>query len=194
MVNSNLNTSSLASSNLDFKSVRKPVFATKLNLVALMDIFTILVFFMLLNSGDSNQLENAKFVTLPDSSANASPHVEASIIIGEEEIWLNDESVIRIEEVLNSEDKLIAPLSVALKDYTEKKEQMTSYEKANGLAVTIMGDRSVSYSLLERVMATCNAENFRDISLAVNRVKSSVIVTSPQNAIGNSQQVSAGES
>ncbi|MCW8876388.1 MAG: biopolymer transporter ExbD [Kangiellaceae bacterium] len=192
MVSSNVNSSSLASSNLDFKSVRKPAFATKLNLVALMDIFTILVFFMLLNSGDSNQLENAKFVKLPDSSAKASPHVEASIIIGEDEIWLNDESVIRIEEVLNSEDKLIAPLSVALMNYTEKKEQLTSYEKANGLAVTIMGDRSVSYSLLERVMATCNAENFRDISLAVNRVESSVIVTSPQDASGRGQQVSAG--
>ena len=193
MVNSNLNSSSLASSNLDFKSVRKPAFATKLNLVALMDIFTILVFFMLLNSGDSNQLENAKFVKLPDSSAKAAPHVEASIIIGEEEIWLNDESVILIADVAKSEEKLIEPLSAALKAYTEKKEELTSYEKANGLAVTIMGDRSVSYSLLERVMATCNAENFRDISLAVNRVKSSVIMASDSGS-ETSQPIEAGES
>lgn len=187
MVNTSLNTS-----NLNFTSVRKPVFATKLNLVALMDIFTILVFFLLLNSGDANQLENAKFVKLPDSSAKAAPHVEASIIIGEEDIWLNNESIIKVEEVLNSDKKLIEPLSEALKAYTEKKEELTSYEKANGLAVTIMGDKSVSYSLLERVMATCSAENFRDISLAVNRVESSVISAAPAEQANVSQRANVG--
>lgn len=189
MVNTNLNTS-----NLNFTSIRKPAFASKLNLVALMDIFTILVFFLLLNSGDANQLESAKFVKLPDSSAKASPHVEASIIIGEEEIWLNNESISTVDEVLNSDKKIIEPLSIALKAYTEKKDELTSYEKVNGLAVTIMGDKSVSYSLLERVMATCSTENFRDISLAVNRVESSVLINAPAGQTETSEQASLGGS
>lgn len=176
MVNTSLNTS-----NLNFTNIRKPVFASKLNLVALMDIFTILVFFLLLNSGDANELENAKFVKLPDSSAKAAPHVDASIIIGEEDIWLNNEVIISVDDALSSDKKLISPLAEALKAYTEKKETLTSYEKANGLAVTIMGDKSVSYSLLERVMTTCSSENFRDISLAVNRVEAPTIFSQPGN-------------
>ena len=48
---------------------KKKEYTTKLNLIALMDIFTILVFFLLINSGDSKQLEKAEFVKLPDSSA-----------------------------------------------------------------------------------------------------------------------------
>ncbi|TQV76942.1 biopolymer transporter ExbD [Aliikangiella marina] len=187
MIKTSLNTSHLEQSNLNFSSVKKPAFATKLNLVALMDIFTILVFFLLLNSGDANQLENAKFVKLPDSSAKSAPHVEASIIIGEDEIWLNNESIILIEEVAQSKEKIIGPLAEALQAYTEKKETFTSYEKANGLAVTIMGDKSVSYSLLERVMATCSAENFRDISLAVNRIASSSILVAQPNGSGTEQ-------
>lgn len=191
MVKTSLNTSSLDHSQLSFTSVKKPAFATKLNLVALMDIFTILVFFLLINSGDSEQLQNAKFVKLPDSSAKAAPYVEASIIIGEEEIWLNDESVVLIEDIVLTKQKLIEPLSVALKEYTEKKEQLTSYEKANGLAVTIMGDKTVSYSLLERVMATCSSENFRDISLAVNRIESSAVVAVSSEPLSSNQPVTS---
>jgi len=167
---------SLTTSNLNFQGYQKPQHATKLNLVALMDIFTILVFFLLLNSGDSSQIQNAKFVKLPDSSASAASHIEATIIIGAGEIWLNNERVITIDEVLNSKDKFIGILSERLVEYAEKKGELTNYEKSNGMAVTIMGDKTVSFSLLEKVMATCSAENFRDISLAVNRVAASAIM------------------
>jgi len=170
---------SLNTSNLNFQGYQKPHHTAKLNLVALMDIFTILVFFLLLNSGDSSQIQNAEFVKLPDSHASAASHIEATILIGAGEIWLNKEKIISIDEVLGSKDKLIAPLAERLVEYASKRGELTSYEKINGLAVTIMGDKEVSYSLLERVMATCSAENFRDISLAVNRVAAkSVIVKS----------------
>ena len=38
-----------------------------LNLVSLMDIFTILVFFLLVNSGQVETLPNARDITLPES-------------------------------------------------------------------------------------------------------------------------------
>jgi len=155
---------------LSATEVKKPNFATKLNLVALMDIFTILVFFLLLNTGDADRLQNAKFVKLPDSSAVAAPHGEAMIIIDEDEVWLNDELIVNVEDMSKDPKKSIETLSEALKAYTSKRGELSSYEKANGLAVTIMGDKSVPFSLLERVMSTCSTENFRDISLAVNRV------------------------
>ena len=155
---------------LSATEVKKPTFATKLNLVALMDIFTILVFFLLLNTGDADRLQNAKFVDLPDSSAASVPHVEATIVIDAQEVWLNDELVVTVDEIAGDSKKLIAPLSAALKTYADKRGEPTNYEKANGLAITIMGDKSVPFALLERVMTTCSTENFRDISLAVNRV------------------------
>jgi len=160
-----------------------------------MDIFTILVFFLLLNSGDSSQIQNAEFVKLPDSSASAASHIEATILIGAGEIWLNKERITTIEEVLNSKDKLISSLSQKLIEYAEKRGELTSYEKNNGLAVTIMGDKTVSFSLLERVMATCSAENFRDISLAVNRVAASAIMgdSSPQNTSPTEQPENVNE-
>jgi len=167
---------SLNTSNLNFQGYQKPQYETKLNLVALMDIFTILVFFLLLNSGDSSQIQNAEFVKLPDSSASAASHIEATVLIGAGEIWLNKEKIITIEEVLKSNNKQIAPLAQKLTEYANKRGELTSYEKENGLAVTIMGDKTVPFSLLERVMATCSSQNFRDISLAVNRVAANTIM------------------
>ncbi len=161
---------SLNTSNLNFQGFQTPSSTSKLNLVALMDIFTILVFFLLLNSGDADQLENARFVKLPDSTITAAPHVEATILISENEIWFNGEVVVNVDDVLNSPERIIAPLAEVLVEYATKRGALTSYEKSNGFSVTIVGDRSVSFSLLERVMATCSGENFRDISLAVNRV------------------------
>lgn len=149
---------------------KRPGYATKLNLVALMDIFTILVFFLLLNSGEAEKLENAKFVQLPDSSAGTAPHGDLVVMIDEDNIWLGEELVSSIEEVAKSKKSSIEALSQALISYKERKGELNAYEVENGLALTIMGDHQVPFGLLQSVMATCRLENFREISLAVNRV------------------------
>jgi len=149
---------------------KKPGYATKLNLVALMDIFTILVFFLLLNSGEAEKLENAKFVQLPDSSVGTSPHGDLVIMIGEDAIWMGEELVVNLNEVLTRRESSIEELSAALIAYRERKGELNSYEQENGLALTIMGDHAVPYGLLKTVMATCRLEDFRDISLAVNQI------------------------
>lgn len=147
----------------------KPAYNSKLNLVALMDIFTILVFFLLLNSGDAEKLESAKFVELPNSQAGTPPHTDLVVMIGRDAIWLGEQRLIGIEE-LADEESSISVLSDALNDYRERKGELNSYEEENGLSLTIMGDHAVSYGLLKTVMATCRLADFRDIALAVNQV------------------------
>ena len=147
-----------------------PKYATKLNLVALMDIFTILVFFLLLNSGEAEKLENARFVELPDSTAGTPPHSELVVLIDENSIWLGDELVVELAAITNRKASSIEELSAALQAFRERKGDLNSYEQENGLALTIMGDHAVPFGLLKTVMATARLEDFRDISLAVNRV------------------------
>lgn len=153
-----------------FYERKKQPFAAKLSLVSLMDIFTILVFFLLLNSGDSQEIENAKFVELPDSISGLAPHTDLHITISDEEILLGDEVVATIAEVLDSSERIIEPLAARLEENTTRLGELSSYERNVGLAVTIRGDRSVPYSLLKTVMTTCQQSNYRNISLAVNRV------------------------
>ncbi len=144
----------------------------KLSLVALMDIFTILVFFLLLNSGDSQTLEDAKFVKLPDSNSETSPHSDLVIHVGTNELWIDDEKVADIQDIALNQDKPILPLAEVLNRYIGKHGEMNPHESENGFSVTIMADKAVPYAVLKAVMATCSGQNFRDISLAVNRVAS----------------------
>lgn len=145
----------------------------KLSLVSLMDIFTILVFFLLLNSGEAQKLEHATFVKLPNSSKGNVPHEEMMITVNAEEIWVDKEKIANVEDVLKGPEDFIAPLEKKLIDYKKKREeigQLTPYEKENGFAIVIMGDQKVPYVLLKSVMATCRKHEFLNISLAVNRI------------------------
>lgn len=143
---------------------------SKLNLVSLMDIFTILVFFLLLNAGEAEQLENAKFIKLPDSQSGTPPHGELVVLIAEDAIWLNQALIVTREEVESSGAEEIASLREALAAHRERRGDLSSYEQEHGLALTIMGDHAVSYGLLKQVMTMARLEQFRDISLAVNQV------------------------
>lgn len=157
---------------------KQPGPPVKLSLVALMDIFTILVFFLLMNSGDSQTLEDAKFVKLPDSSSEASPHSELVIHIGLQELWIEDQKILDIKDIPIGRDKPIESLGQVLVEYAKKHGLSGEHEKTNGLSVTIMADRAVPYAVLKSVMATCSGQNFRDISLAVNRVAAQVFTAS----------------
>ncbi|MBL4866478.1 MAG: biopolymer transporter ExbD [Pseudomonadales bacterium] len=154
------------------KRNRNRKFEAKLHLVSLMDIFTILVFFLLLNTGDNQNFEKAEFVKLPDSTASSAMGGDLILLIGEDSIMLGEVQVATTKEVLKAPDKNIDGLAQALADYSEKRGEKNSYEKVNGRSVTIMGDKQVSYTLLKSVMATCGQSDFRDISLAVNQVAS----------------------
>lgn len=162
-----------------FYEKKKSPFAAKLSLVSLMDIFTILVFFLLLNSGETEKLQNAKFVTLPDSSSGIAPHTELHIVISGDEILLGEKVVALVPDVLNSTDRVIESLAAELDNNTALLGDLSSYEKHTGLAVTISGDRSVSYSLLKTVMTTCQQSNYRNISLTVNRINA----TGPEDLV-----------
>jgi biopolymer transport protein ExbD len=162
---------------------KKSPFSAKLNLVALMDIFTILVFFLLLNSGESENIENAKFVELPSSTTGTRPHQELTVSIGTENIWFQGESIAKISDVLQKPDDPIEALVAALNDFTEKKGELSAFEEERGLSVTIMGDKDVPYALLKSVMTTCRLQDYRNISLAVNHI--GPIIT-PQSAVSKS--------
>ncbi|WP_086932168.1 ExbD/TolR family protein [Agarilytica rhodophyticola] len=161
-----------------FSEKQKKTVSPKLSLVALMDIFTILVFFLLLNSGEAQKIENAKFIKLPDSTKGDVPHEELMILVNPEEIWVGKEKILDLEGLEYNPEEVIEELSAELLGHTEKLENLTPFQEANGLAVIIMGDREVPYALLKSVMTTCRANNFLNISLAVNRVVDTRIIPS----------------
>ena len=142
---------------------------TKLNLVSLMDIFTILVFFLLINSSDVEILSADKSIELPESIASQKPDTTLLIKVNRDSLVVGNYTLANIE-TLAASDKgaTIALLEAELKRQAQRRPA-TEREQQKGRAVTIMGDQAVPYHLLKRIMASCAATGYRDISLAVNQ-------------------------
>ena len=142
----------------------------KLSLISLMDIFTILVFFLLLNSGEAEKIQNAKFVSLPDSNVGTPPHKQVSIIIGDNKLWFEDTLIGEVPELMKriKKGKEIPELSEVLAEYVKGRTELTTFEKHKGFSVVILGEKTTSYTLIKSIMETCQENNMLNISLAVN--------------------------
>jgi biopolymer transport protein ExbD len=141
----------------------------KLNLVSLMDIFTILVFFLLINSGDNEILKISKHIKLPDSVAEMPPVSTVTVTVTESDVIVDGRPVATMEEVINGTG-VIPGLARELDYLASKRMQLTAEETVRGRAVTILGDHTIPYEILKRVMVTCAKSNYRDLSMAVSRV------------------------
>ena len=141
--------------------------AGALNLVSLMDIFTILVFFLLVNSSDVQTLPNAKDMKLPESIAEKKPEENVVVLIGKTDILVQGEPVAKIADVMATQGNDIPQLREALLSQNDRALRRAAREDVARREVTIMGDKDISYRLLKKVMVTCTASDYGQISLAV---------------------------
>jgi biopolymer transport protein ExbD len=141
--------------------------SASLNLVSLMDIFTILVFFLLVNSSDVETLPNTKDLQLPESIAEQKAKETVVILIGESDILVQGRSVAKLADVMAQKGNDIPALREALKSQNDRVLKRQSSVDVANREVTIMGDREIPYHVLKKVMATCTGSDYGRISLAV---------------------------
>ena len=140
-----------------------------LNLVSLMDIFTILVFFLLINSGNVEVLETDDSLDLPSSNSERAPEETLVVLVNRDAIVVGGRLVAELNTLERTNNGEIVALSEELHHQASRKTP-TEREEQDGFAVTIMGDKDTPYWILKRIIQTCSAENYRDIALAVNQI------------------------
>jgi len=138
-----------------------------INLVSLMDIFTILVFFLLVNSSDVQNLPSTKDIQLPKSVAEQLPKETIFILISETNLLVQGRPVASVQEILASSDNMIEALKKEL-EYQASRSNISA-EQEERREITILGDKSIPYRLLKKIMITCNSVNYNNISLAVSK-------------------------
>lgn len=149
------------------RSNRRMTTAAKLTLVPIIDIFTMLLFFLMVNTGNVEVLELDKTIKLPDSTAQKRAEETVLIKVNADDILVQGRKVASVAEVMAANDDVIASLQKELGVWASRKLEVSAEEKERGHSVTIMGDQQIPYRLLKRVMTTCAQADFRDISLAV---------------------------
>jgi len=135
-----------------------------LNLVSLMDIFTILVFFLLVSSSNVQQLHTSKEIRLPTSVSVAIPKETLVISISGKDILVQGRRVASTSDVAASSEPLIQSLMDEL-NFEAGKTQFSKVEK-KARSVTIIGDQKTPYEVLSKILSTCREANYTKISFA----------------------------
>jgi len=116
---------------------KKESAVAKLSLISLMDIFTILVFFLLLSQGETQDIDSTKYISLPDSSAGQSLHEELKILVGEEFIYYEEEAIAKVEDIMKAPRERIESLTKVLVEHSETLgEKLLEVREETGLSVT----------------------------------------------------------
>ena len=141
--------------------------AATISLTSLMDVFTILVFFLLVNSASTEVLETPKRITLPDSVVEEKPRETVVIFISPSEVTVQGEVVALVPDILATTGQNIAPIGDRLVELSENIIGFKTKVVAESQEVTILADRKVPFVVVKKVMSTCTSRGYGRISLAV---------------------------
>ena len=139
-----------------------------MNLVSLIDVFTILIFFLLSNSGGVETLPSPKAVHLPESVAERQPRETVIVVVSGSEILVGGKKVADVATVMSSDADLIEPLKAELEQQAGR-VVIRKENEADAKRLTIMGDKDIPYRLLRKIMFTGARANFADVSFAVRQ-------------------------
>jgi len=145
----------------------------ELNLIPLIDILSVMVAFLLVYSTEVEVIQNTKAIEIPESIAQAQPRQSVVVMITKDDLFVQGEYVTSIKEIRASNTPLIEPLRAAL-----KRPMLAGEVAAKDLAareITVMGDKSLPYDVLKKVMATCTDADYGRISLAVMQKEKPVV-------------------
>ena len=145
---------------------------TGINLTSLMDVFTILVFFLVMNSG--SEVLDAGDLALPESVIDAKPTETVVINIGREDVLVQGEPVVRVADIIAAGAGDVVPIMTRLAELQERVIGVRTQTVAQSTAITILADKSIPFSVVKQIMSTCTTQGYTRISLAVIQKESAV--------------------
>ena len=146
----------------------------KLNITSMMDMFTIILVFLIKNfSTEGTIITAANDLTLPKSSVERKAKEALSVKVSRSTITVENVQVLderAYGRLLEQKEFMITSLYDALVVYSEEAKKMAA---ASGTAfsgeITIQGDIEIPYSVLTRVMYTCGQAGYPNMNLFVYR-------------------------
>lgn len=140
-----------------------------LNLTSLMDVFTILVFFLLANSSSSEVVTAPKQIKLPDSVVETKPRETLVILVGTETVLLQGQPVITTAELLDGQQGPIPAIAERLELLERNIIGISTKAAIASQEITILADKTIPFKVLKKIMSTCTDSGYGKISLAVTQ-------------------------
>jgi biopolymer transport protein ExbD len=142
--------------------------AVDMNLVSLIDVFTILIFFLLSNTGAVETIASPRAVKLPESQSQKVPKETLLVVVTATEILVNSRVVAGVADAMRVEGDVVEPVKAAL-DVEASRGVIRKENEADSKRVTIMADKDIPYRLLKKVMVSAARAGYTDVSFAVRQ-------------------------
>jgi biopolymer transport protein ExbD len=135
-----------------------------INLIPMMDVLCVLVFFLLYHSFNST-LPDAQ-ITLPASIVETHPRETVTIVVTPEIVTVQGEAVISTPKLLDDSNGIVYEVRDRLEQIRNAMETSTQIP-AEGKEITLLADKTIPFKVLKKIMSTCTASGYGRISLAV---------------------------
>ena len=151
------------------RSGRKDNKVAALSLVALIDMFTNLVFFLLVSQGVSVIQEPRKEIQLPDSYVEETPRSTVVIMVSDKWVLVEGVQLATVDEILTIKEDSVPAIRDRLAQIKRKVIGLTEQTNAQSDEVTILADKELPFKIMKKLMSTCASAGYSKISLAVNQ-------------------------
>ena len=140
-----------------------------LNLVPMIDVFMVLVFFLLVTTNSIDNLRSPRELSLPASLSIDQPSDTPIIMLTKQAVLVQGVQVMTLDEAIAAPDgKPLSPLSAELFKVTLMTTQGTDTVGATTRGeINVMADRDIPYAVLKKVLATCGEMKFARIAISV---------------------------
>jgi len=157
------------------KVERKPPMTFSLKLTSLIDMFTLILVFLLKSfSAEGEIMTVTEDLRLPESTSTKKPVVASIIAINQEFILLDGAQVTETGTVLNlPPDAKIPELRDALMTKRTLAEGLGQVDEMMDFTgkINIQADKNIPYVIIKKIMMTCGSIGYNDIMLAVMEIE-----------------------
>ncbi|MRR33096.1 biopolymer transporter ExbD [bacterium] len=136
-----------------------------LNLIPMLDILSVLVFFLLFHSFNGAMPEQR--LALPESIVETKPRGTLAISVTSEAVMIQGKAVVRTADLYDDRIGIV-------REITERLEEIQSYTTSNKTGgetetreITLLSDKKIPFKVLKKIMTSCTASGYGKISLAV---------------------------
>jgi biopolymer transport protein ExbD len=139
-----------------------------MNLVSLIDVFTILIFFLLSSASGVETLVSPKAVKLPEAKVEQAPKDSVVLVVSGDEILADGRPVARVADALADEQPTVPALQAELERLAQRQAVRPENQGA-ARGIVLMADKDIPYRLLRKLMGSCAAAGFVDLQFAVRQ-------------------------
>ncbi|MGE4232988.1 MAG: ExbD/TolR family protein [Bacteriovoracia bacterium] len=135
----------------------RKVRAASLSLTSMVDMFAILVIFLLTNNSSVTKwLEMHHAMELPQTKFSESPKKRSALIeVAREGVFADKNRLATISQVQSGGATI-----TALKNWLSKQDKNDGY-------VSVMADKKVAFGVIKKIISTCEVSGFKNVNLAV---------------------------